>query len=340
MFKLPPRIGVRVLLGLLCLILSGWASLAIYYSLLPEDWRLSGVVLYCVLSLVVLICIRSRFLAWMVYGFLFTIVLVGWLSMVPSNSRDWQPDVERPAWAEINGDLVTVHDIRNCDYRTETDYTVHHYDRTYDLSKLNSIDLYTVDWGLKYMVHTMVSFGFDNGQYLCISIETRKEAGEGYSTVRGFFRQYEIYYVVADERDVVRLRTNYRVNETVRLYRIHGVSPEVKRSIFLSYIKTVNSLKTTPEWYNALTANCTTSIRRHVNPYTENSTLDWRLLINGYLDQLLYNNRRLITTLDLEDIRERSIINERALKAGDSLNFSQLIREGLPGMKNTPVLPK
>ena len=201
--------------------------------------------------------------------------------MEPSNDRDWQADVALLPHAAIDGDRVTVYNIRNCDYRSEIDYTVRYYNKNFDLSKLDSIDLYLVNWGLKYISHTMISFGFQGNQYLCISIETRKEKGEGYSTIKGFFRQYELIYVVADERDLVLLRSNYREGETVYLYRVEG-SKEVFRSIFLDYVRYINHLKTEPEWYNALTGNCTTQIRGHTRHYTGSTRWDWRILLNGY----------------------------------------------------------
>jgi hypothetical protein len=235
-------------------------------------------------------------------------------------------------YAEIDGDDITVHNIRNCDYRTETDYTVHYYDKNFDLSKLRSFDLFLSDWGLKTIVHTLVSFGFEDGSYLCISIETRKEVGEEYSSIKGFFRQYELIYVVADERDLVRLRTNYRQGETVYLYRLKGDSLEAARQIFLDYFRYINKLKETPEWYNALTGNCTTQIRGHTRPYAGKVWWDWRILANGYIDELAYELEVLDTSIPFSELKQRSIINEKAKAADKDPAFSARIREGLPGM--------
>lgn len=256
----------------------------------------------------------------------------GWFSMEPSNSRDWQPDVAVLPHATISGNMVTVHNIRNCNYRSETDYTVDHYDRTFDVSEMTSVDLYMVDWGIGYIVHTMMSFGFEEEQYLCISIETRKEKGENYSTVKGFFRQYESFYVVADERDVVRLRTNYRKGETVYLYRLIGSSLDVGREVFLDYMRYINHLKEKPEWYNALTGNCTTQIRGRARPYAENARWDWRFLANGYIDTMAYERGIFDQTFSLEELKRRSIINARAREVDSDTEFSKLIRRGLPGM--------
>lgn len=237
--------------------------------------------------------------------------------------------------ATIEGDKVTIHNIRNCDYHAETDFTVHHYDKTFDLNALTSIDLYLVDWGLGSVVHTMLSFGFNNQDYVAISIEARKELGEGYSTLRGFFRQYELTYVVADERDVVRLRTNYRQGETAYLYRIQG-DKHLFREVFLDYLRAINQLHDRPEWYNALLTNCTSVLRGHTRPYFRKVSWDWRLLANGYADEMAYEKGTLDTSLPFAELKQRSIINPKAKAADQNPNFSLRIREGLPGMNLLP----
>ena len=252
--------------------------------------------------------------------------------MEPSNDRNWQPDVAVLPYATVEGDAVTVHNIRNSDYRTETEFTVRYYDKTFNLSNLRSFDLFLSDWGLETIVHTLVSFGFDDDSYLCISVETRKEVGETYSNLKGFFRQYELIYVVGDERDLVRLRTNYRQGETVYLYRLNGVSLESVRQIFLDYIRYINRLKDKSEWYNALTGNCTTEIRGHTRPYADKVTWDWRILANGYIDELAYEKGVVDTSMPFAVLKQRSIINEGARAADQDSAFSTRIREGLPGM--------
>jgi len=323
----------KTLVRICLLLLAGWATVAIFYSNLPAAIRPWAAGIFAVGSLLALVgkfsSLRTRF------GFLtvFSFVLVYWLLMPPSNSRDWQPDLAKLAWAEIVGDKVTIHDIRNCDYRTETDFLVQHYDKTFDLSKLKSVDFFLVYWGSPKIAHTMMSFDFEGQGTVCISIETRKEKGEDYSTVKGFFRQYEIVYVVADERDLVRLRTNYREKgkgEDVYLYRLN-VSPEFNRQVFLSYLNEVNRLKEQPQWYNALTDNCTTSIRKHTMPYLPNANPDWRLIVNGYIDEMLYERNRLDTSLPFAELKKRSYINQNAKAADKDPAFSRLIRVGIPG---------
>jgi len=188
-------------------------------------------------------------------------------------------------------------------------------------------------WGSPNIAHTIMSFDFEEQGNVAFSIETRKEKGEDYSTVKGFFRQYEIIYVVADERDMIRLRTNYREKgkgEDVYLYRLKA-SPEIARKIFLSYLDKINLLKERPEWYNALTGNCTTSIRQHTMPYNPNARFDWRLIVNGYIDEMLYERNLIYTGLPFAELKKRSYINTKAQASDKSPIFSQLIRVGLPG---------
>jgi hypothetical protein len=320
--------GLRKVFIRFCLLaMAGWATVAIFYSNLPVLIRPYVAGFFAIGSLLVLVGkYRSRRTR---LGFLaaFAMVLIWWLN------RDWQPDMAILPWADIAGDKVTVHNIRNCDYQTETDFTVRHYDKKFDLSKLKGVDFFLVYWGSPKIAHTMMSFDFEGQGNVCFSIETRKEKGEDYSTIKGFFRQYEITYVVADERDLVRLRTNYREKgkgEDVYLYRLNA-SPEVARKVFLSYLEEVNRLQDRPRWYNALTGNCTTSIRQHTMPYNPNARLDWRLVVNGYIDEMLYERKTIDTSLPFAELKKRSYINPKAQAADKDPAFSQLIREGLSG---------
>lgn len=267
---------------------------------------------------------------WTRLGFLavFAVVVAWWLLMPPSNNRSWQPDVALLPWAEVDGSRITIHNIRNCDYRSETDYTVRYYDKTFDLAALNSLDLSLVYWGSPYIAHTMLSFGFEGNEFVCFSVETRKEIGEEYSAIKGFFRQYELTYVVADERDLIGLRTNYR-DEQVYLYRLNE-SVDLVRKIFLDYLRTVNSLKDHPEWYNALTDNCTTSTNVLAAPYNPDGRIEWRIIANGFMDEMLYESKAIDTALPFPELKKMSLINGRAKKHDKLPDFSQRIRAGLP----------
>jgi len=263
---------------------------------------------------------------------LFLIVILWWLSIEPSNEREWLPDVARSPTATISGDRVTIQNIRNFDYRTETDYDEHWEERTYDLAKLRGVDFFLIYWGSPWIAHTIVSWAFEDGPPLAISIETRKEKGEAYSAVLGFFRQFELYYVVADERDVVRLRANYR-GEDVYLYRLLAPA-ETARALLLDYLEEINRLAAKPRWYNAFTYNCTTTIRRHFQNVAPGNPFNWRILLNGRLDELGYQRGSIDTSLPFDELKARSQINERARAANGASDFSARIREGLPGQRS------
>ncbi len=260
-----------------------------------------------------------------------------WSSIRPSNDRQWQTDVSVLPWAEVDGDRVVFHNVRNFDYRTETDYTPAWYDHTYDLGKLDEVDIIAVYWMGDDIAHIMLSFGFGGEDYLAVSIETRKEVGESYSTLAGFFRRYELFYVVADERDSIRLRTNYRKDppEDVYVYQVNAPRENARR-LFLDYVREINELRDHAKFYNTLTTNCTTSIWTHaqVNPHA--AALSWKVLASGHVPSYLYDIGRLDTRLPFEELRRRSRINDVAHGADKAADFSQVIRKDLP---HAPVSP-
>jgi len=323
------RVAVKVLMFACLVAMAGWGTLALYYSNLPLKLRPVAAAVFGVTGLVLVIRGWNHRRARRLFLVVFVLLVVWWLRIPPGNNLDWQPDVAVLPWATFDGNRVTIHNIRNCDYRSETDYTVRHYDKTFDLDKLRNADYYLIYWGSPLIAHTMVSFDFDGGDYVCFSIETRKTKGQEYSAVKGFFKQYELTYVVADERDVVRLRTNYR-HEDVYLYRLKA-RPEVIRKVFLDYLREVNRLKEHPVWYNALTDNCTTNIWKRMSPYSPKARFDWRILVNGYIDKMTYERRTLDQSLPFPELKRRSYINGKANAAANDPNFSKLIRQGLPG---------
>jgi hypothetical protein len=266
---------------------------------------------------------------------LFAGVLIWWLTLSPTNDSDWQADVAQKAWADIQGDEVTLHNVRNCDYRTETDYTPHWETRTVHISQITGIDLAINYWGSSWIAHPIVSFQFADAPPLCFSIETRKKLGQTYSTIGGLYRQFELIYIVADERDVIRVRTNYR-NEDIYLYAT-TISPARARERFLEYIHSLNALRNKPRWYNAITTNCTTSIRTQ-HPPKERVPWDWRILLNGKGDELMHERHFIVTKgLSFGELKTRSLIDTRARAANDSPDFSKLIRVGLPGVAQPEV---
>lgn len=324
------------LLWFMILALATWATAALYFDLPVPSLRLPAAIAFGISTLAALILIRGQGRKALACLAGFAAVLAWWLSIAPSNDRPWQPDVAETAWAEINGDLVTVHNVRNVDYRTETDYTPHWETRTYDLRDLRAVDLFVTFWGSPWIAHPIVSFQFGEDQHVAFSVETRKVVGQEYSALRGFFRQYELTYIVADERDVIRLRTNHRTGEEVYLYRT-TIPPDAAREVFLGYLHSVNALHEAPAFYNALTSNCTTNIRIHTVPAAGRSAApwDWRLLLNGKGDEYAYQYRKLAGDLPFDELKRRAHINDAARAADQSADFSRLIRKGRPGFGST-----
>ena len=306
-----------------------WAVAALYFDV-RAPWLRAPLAAICGLGLLAVWVWGRRPWKLIVTATTFVLVLAWWLSLRPSNDREWLPDLAVLPWAEISGHRATLHNIRNCVYRTETDFDVRHDDKCFELDQLRSLDLFLVYWGSPWIAHTMASFGFADGDYVCFSIETRKEKGEDYSAVKGLFRQFELTYVVADERDVVRLRTNYRQGEEVYLYRL-TTSPEQIRVRFLDYARRLNELRARAEWYHALTANCATSIRVQ-HDAAQRAPWDWRMLANGKADELLFERGVLDRSLPFAELKQRSLINERGRAAGEAADFSARIRAGLPGI--------
>jgi hypothetical protein len=319
-----------ILMVLILLAVTGWETLAVFYSNLPEPFRLPGAIGIVLVSLGTLLMVRPAGRSISIFLVVFSLVILWFLLIPPSNDRDWQPDVARLAWAEISGERIMVHNIRNFDYRTETDYTPGYYDKQFNLSQLESVDLVAVYWMGPAIAHVFLSFGFAGGDHLAISIEARKEKGEGYSTVKGFFRQYELFYVVADERDVIRLRTNYRHDppEDVYVYRAHHGTIENGRRLFLSYMNQINALKAHPEFYNTLTTNCTTNIWLNTRVNPDHLPFSWKILLSGYIPEYLYEKGLLDNSLPFAELQRRAHVNERAQAADGAADFSRRIREG------------
>jgi hypothetical protein len=282
------------------------------------------------LALVGLAVRRARRPAAIGFSSAFALVLVVWGSTTPSNDRDWAPEVAVLPFAIVDGDRVTVHHLRNFDYRTETDFTPASYDRTFHFRRLDRIDLVAVYWMGPAIAHLFVTFGFGD-DHLAISIEVRKSRTRPYATLPGIFPQYELVYVVADERDVIRVRTNYRKDppEEVYLFRVRGPI-ENGRRIFLDYMRDINVVRERPRFYNTLTTNCTAMILAHTAVNPGHLAYSWKVLLSGYAEEYAYDMGRLDRSLPFEELRRRSHINAVAQAADKAPDFSQRIRAGLP----------
>ena len=308
-----------------------WGVGALYFSpLLPARWRAFAAASYGTASILAFALLPYPGGTAIAALAIFAVLVILFLRIPASNDRDWQPDVSLTPHATVNDDLVTIHGVRNFAYRTETDFDTRWEDRTYDLSKLDSVDLIAAYWTGKAVAHIMVSFGFHDQDYLAVSIETRKEKGKSYSTLAGFFRRYELYYVVADERDAIGVRTTYRQpQEDVYIYRLRAPQRNIRRS-FLDYIQKINDMRVHPRFYNTLTTNCTTTILMHTRINPESPPLSWKILLSGYVPEYLYQLGRIDTAKPFADLKKLSRVNERAHAADKAASFSQHLRQGLP----------
>lgn len=247
-------------------------------------------------------------------------------SFRPSNDRDWIAGMEVMPRADFKGDKISIRNIRSSNYRTYDDFDVNYYDKTFDLGKLTTVDLIVVPFNdMPGIAHTMLSFGFEDEDYVAVSVEIRREKGEKYDVIKGFLRQYELMYVVAEERDVITKNANKYPSE---VYLYHSTAtPEQARELFADVMKRVDKLIEQPEFYNTLTNNCTTNIRGHINHLKPDRVpYDYRVLLPGYADHLAYDLGLIEPEGSFEQTKERARINYQAYLYRDDSDFSQKIR--------------
>ena len=257
---------------------------------------------------------------------LFALVLVWWQTLTPTNDKDWAVDVAQISHGEIVGDTLVMKNVRNFDYESEQTFQQRWETREYDLKKLEGLDIFLSYWASDNIAHTILSWDFGTDGHLAISIETRKDKTQQFSALKGFFKQFEIAYVAADEEDIIRLRTNYR-KERVYIYRLL-VEEEQMAALLKSYLKKMNSLVDKPEFYDALTHNCTTTIQLHadaINP-GERPPLDWRLIASGHVDAMLYDMGEVSTALPFPELRKSSRVDLLMQKEGKE-DFSRVMRD-------------
>ena len=261
---------------------------------------------------------------------LFLGVVVWWVAIPPSHNRNWRPEVAVMPRAFIDGDRVRITGVRNFDYRTRNDFTVRYEEREVQLSHLVALDFYVSYFMEGPVGHTFVSFIFDNAPPVSISIETRPEVGEGFAPIASMFKQFELIYLVGEERDLVGVRANHR-DEPIYLYRLNTAAEDARR-LFLVYLQRINELADRPEFYHLLTNSCTINIVRYANAAGREGRIDIRHILNGLVDAYLYRSGRIDTTLPFDELRRRSVINE-AVHAADGSpepGFSERIRLALP----------
>ncbi len=324
------RAVLFVAIALLTVLSGAWGALALWYQL-PGGAvarTLGGAVwALALIALAVFAISRRSWLPLGIYVVMYAALLIWWASIAPSNQRVWSDDVARMLTGAVQGNLVTLDNVRDFNWRSDTDYDARWETRHYDLDRLVSADAVLSYWGSKAIAHAMISFGFDDGSHVVYSVEIRKKRGEQYSSIGGFFRQFETILVAADERDIIRVRTNVR-GEDDYLYPLRMDKPAM-RALFLSYVEAANTLSVKPAFYNTITSNCTTIVYRMARQIDSGLPWDMRLLLTGYLPEYLYKVGALDRSVPVEQLRQRGRITGRARNTTPSDDFSKAIRAGL-----------
>ena len=305
-----------------------WATLAIYYSNLPwAGLRLALAIAFAAFAIWAIWFAPGRRMS-VALIVLYLGVIAWWMSISPSHDRPWRPEVAVMPRAFADGDRVHLTGVRNFEYRTRDDFTVRYEERDVGFSHLTGIDFYVSYWREGLVGHTFLSFIFDNAPPLSISIETRPEVGEGFAPIASLFKQFELIYVVGDERDIVGVRTNHR-RETAYLYHVNASLADA-RQLLLLYLARINELAERPEFYHLLSNSCTINIIRYANAAGRVGGFDIRHYFNGLIDGYLYDSGRIDTSLPFDELRRRSLINEAAQAADGAPDFSERIRASLP----------
>ena len=325
------RASTRLLATLLVALPAAWAALALGYQA-PGGQALKTVLiaLWVAFSIAMMIALwQGRIaLGLLVFAAAFGAVLLWWHQITPTNDRQWADDVARITTGSVDGNRVTLHDVRNFDWRSNEDYTQRWETRDYELDKLTSVDMIMSYWDGWAIAHMLISFGFEDGQHVAFSVEVRRLKNKTYSEIGGFFKRYGLSIIAADERDVIRVRTNVR-GEDDYLYRIR-MPPAAMRSLFLSYIDQANRLVGRPRFYNTITVNCTTLVYHIMKRIVGHLPWSYKLLLNGYLPSYVYQVGGLDQRFTLDELRSLGRITERAKQSDRSDSFSQDIRRGIP----------
>lgn len=325
------RLILNLALSLLLLPATLWGAGAIWHRLPLGAYGRGAVAALFALAMLAAIGLlwrRRPLPALAIVVALWAVLLGWWATILPSNDRIWQPDMAHVALAEINGDVLTVQNVRNFTWRSDTDFDQRWETRRYNLGQLQGADLFLSYWAGESIAHAIVSFNFVDSLPLAFSIEIRKQAGESYSSVAGFFKTYELAIIAADERDVVKVRSTVR-GEDVRLFRL-DMQPQTVRGLLGEYVALANDVSATPRWYNTLTANCTTMIfgmARRLDPRTR---LDWRILLPGRLPSYLREREFVSRDVPLPELVAAGRIGPRAAGPPPDPGFSARIREGVP----------
>src|SRR5580698_6763327 len=325
------RVSSLLLATLVIGLPAAWATLAIWYQA-PGGQPLKVILalLWVAFSVAMLIALWQGRpgVALLTFALGFGAVLFWWQQIAPSNDRMWADDVARISSGTVDGGHVTLHNVRNFDWRTNDDYTQRWETRSYDLDKLDSVDMIMSYWDGWAIAHMLVSFGFSDGQHVAFSVEVRREKNKTYSEIGGFFKRYGLSIIAADERDVIRVRTNVR-GEDDYLYRIRMPLPAM-RTLFLGYVAQADQLVNVPRFYNTITVNCTTLVYHMMKRIIGYLPWSYRLLFTGYLPAYVYRVGGLDQRFTLEELRALGRITDRARQSDRSDSFSADIRKGIP----------
>ncbi len=322
-----------ILLGITIALVAAWGALALWIRA-PLSPTARALLALAWLILAVAALAALAWPAWRPAGYAFALATLAlalwWLRIRPSNNRQWMPEVARQTVGEIDGDLVTLHNVRNFEWRTRTDYTSRWETRRYALSELQSVDVALSYWGRPAIAHALVSFGFGQDRYVVFSVEIRRKEGDNFSEIGGFFKQYELSLIASTEEDSLRVRTNVR-GEDSYLYRIH-MPLDNARSLFLAYVKRANQLHDKPRFYHTLTGNCTTIVFQMARRIVPGLPLDYRQLASGYLPEYFFDLHVLQGAHSVAQYRKQGRYTDRARALGNAPGFSQTIRQGVPGI--------
>ncbi|WP_254427279.1 DUF4105 domain-containing protein [Rhodanobacter sp. C01] len=324
------RIAIIVAMMLVTFCSGVWAALALWYQLpgnLIGRTIGSAVWVIVVIALVTLAIARRSWLPLAAYAAIYALLLVWWANIAPSNNRLWADDVSRLLTGTVERSQVTLHNVRDFTWHADDNYDARWETRRYDLDQLVSADAVLSYWGNAAIAHAMISFGFADGSHVVFSVEIRKKRGQQYSAIGGFFKQFETILVAADERDIIRVRTNVR-GEDDYLYPLRMDKPAM-RELFLSYVRVANRLAVTPAFYNTITSNCTTIVYRMARQIDPGLPWHIGLLLTGYLPEYLYKVGALDQGMPIAELRQRGRITERARNSKVGDDFSGVIRGGI-----------
>jgi hypothetical protein len=310
---------------------TAWGAMALWYRLPLDDvwrWLLAGG--FALLGLLVILTLRRRsaLRGLTTFALALAAVILWWSSLTPPATGNWAPDVARQVTGTVEGNQLTLTNVRNFSWQTPEEFTAAWETRSYDLDRIETVDLFMSYWAGPQMAHMIVSFGFEGGEHVAWSAEVRRKEGGGFSPIADLFKSNTLVLIAADERDVVATRTNAR-GENVQLFRIN-VSPETARTLLLEYVDAANTLAAQPQWYNSLTANCSSVVMGLIRRFAPDVPLDWRLLANGYLPDYAWEQGVLDQSYSVEELRALGSITPIAQAHGVTPDYSAVIRDGVP----------